>query len=63
MKIRQLRVGNTWICQGHRRYVATTPFPVGRGLYAFDTHLGGPGGPVEHHRMPGDELAHAEVAR
>ena len=63
MKIRDLRVGDTWIWNGHRRYIATTPMPIGNGVYAFDTHLGGPGGAPEHHRMNGNDLVQVEATR
>ena len=63
MKISQLRIGDTWIWEGHRRYIATTPFPVGGGQYTFDTHLGGKGGPVEHHRESGHTQIQVEAAR
>ena len=63
MKISQLRIGDTWIWEGHRRYIATTPFPVGGGVYAFTTHLGGKGGPPEHHREAGDTQVQVEAAR
>jgi len=63
VKISQLRIGDTWIWNGHRRYIATTPIPVGNGAYAFDTHLGGQGGPVEHHREAGDTQVQVEITR